>query len=188
MSYQTSSKRSPPFWLLIGVRKLVWKLSGGTSVHRLLGLRGCVNLNYSTEVHFALFYWFKSRTWKTRMCHCYGEVWETKNMAANLAMEKEHTFESKKRWFSTLIRISQCDAFEVLEARGKLNIVLSSFLRIWENAGLYYESKLQLNTCCRRCLFCTSALRYGKLIELKTPWTHQEHAWHASCLSQGIIH
>ena len=44
---------------------------------------------------------------KLRMCKNHGEAWETTNMAANLAMEKVHSFESKKRLFSALIRIFQ---------------------------------------------------------------------------------
>ena len=46
MSYQTSSKRSPPFWLLIGARKLVFHLVVTfPRPHYLpLGLRGCVRI------------------------------------------------------------------------------------------------------------------------------------------------
>ena len=39
MSYQTSSKRSPPFWLLIGARKT--QVFFPRPHYRPLGLRGC---------------------------------------------------------------------------------------------------------------------------------------------------
>ena len=32
MSYQTSSKQSPPFWVLIGARKLVWVSEDGLTL------------------------------------------------------------------------------------------------------------------------------------------------------------
>ena len=44
---------------------------------------------------------------KLRMSENHGEAWETTNMAANLAMEKVHSFESQKRLLSALIRIFQ---------------------------------------------------------------------------------
>ena len=51
-----------------------------------------VNLNYSAETHFTLFYWFKSHTWQCKinscMCQSHEEAWETTNMLVNLAMEK----------------------------------------------------------------------------------------------------
>ena len=107
------------------ISKITWvflkdSLSIYPKVTKIFCLQCCVacevrvNLNYSTELHFTIFYWFKSRTWhrkSNRACAKITgkprEAWETTNMAANLAMEKVHSFESKKRLFSALIRIFQ---------------------------------------------------------------------------------
>ena len=61
------------------------------------------------------------------MCHSHGEVWETINMAANLAVEKVRPFESKKRWFSTLIRILQ----RIWSLRSKRKTKHCSFKFFW---------------------------------------------------------
>ena len=53
MSYQTSSKQSPPFWLLIGARKLVFFWHQSEARFMPLGLRGCRLLN--SFVFFFLF-------------------------------------------------------------------------------------------------------------------------------------
>ena len=57
MSYQTSSKRSPPFWLLIGARKLVffWHQSTAATVWNLSGKtlspRALVAVLYFSSCH-----------------------------------------------------------------------------------------------------------------------------------------
>ena len=85
-------------WVLILIERQAFYYP---KITKLLCLQRCVacevrvNLNYSTEVHFTLFYWLKSRTWQRKSNHACAKVtwkpveaWETTNMAANLAMEK----------------------------------------------------------------------------------------------------
>ena len=93
----------------------------------------------------------------------------------------------KRGYFQHWLEYSS--AFEVLEAREKLNIVPSHW-ETFENLRKcwppLHESKLRLNTCCpvSWTLFMLDKLRYRKLIEPKTTWANQEHA---SCLLQWII-
>ena len=50
----------------------------------------CVNLNHSTEVHFTLVYWFKSRTWQSKSNRACAKVtWKPGNM--HMAAEREAT-------------------------------------------------------------------------------------------------
>ena len=63
----------------------------------------CVNLNYSTEVHFALVYWFKSRTGQCNSNRVCAKVTGITNMAAN--RERASAFGTKEWLFSALIQI-----------------------------------------------------------------------------------
>ena len=62
MSYQTSSKRSPPFWLLIGARKtqVFWHQSEartGVTVWNWSGQRGCL-LTLVLKLFLLYYLWF----------------------------------------------------------------------------------------------------------------------------------
>ena len=145
-------------------------------VTKLFSLQRCVacevrrvNLNYSTELHFTIFYWFKSPTW-----HC-----KSNRACAKITGKpgKQQTWRLVLRW-RKCTRLSRksgyvqhwleySSVFEVLEAREKLNIVLSKwetfedFRKCW--TSLHESKSYVLWT-----LFMLDKLRYGKLIEPKT--------------------
>ena len=102
--------------------KITWvllkdSLSIYPKVRKIFCLQRCVacevrvNLNYSTELHFTIFYWFKSRTWhckSNRTCaKITGKLGKQQTWRLILRWRKVHSFESKKRLFSALIRIFQ---------------------------------------------------------------------------------
>ena len=144
-----------------------------------------VNLNYSTELHVTIFYWFKSRTRQcksNRACaKITGKPGKQQTWRLILRRRKCTRLNHKSGYCQHWLKYSS--AFEVLEAREKLNIVLSSWetfedlRKCWTSL---HESKLYVLWT----LFMLDKLRYGKLIEPKTTWANQEHA---SCLLQGII-
>ena len=159
--------------------------------HRCVACEVRVNLNYSTELHFTIFYWFKSPTWhrkSNRACaKITGKPGKQQTWRLILRWRKCTRLSRKSGYFQHWLEYSS--AFEVLEAREKLNIVPSSW-ETFENLRKcwpsLHESKLRLNTCCpvSWTLFMLDKFRYRKLIEPKTTWANQEHA---SCLLQGII-
>ena len=144
-------------------------------VTKLFSLQRCVacevrvNLNYSTELHFTIFYWFKSRTWhckSNRTCaKITGKPGKQQTWRLILRWRKCTRLSRKSGYFQHWLEYSS--AFEVLEARGKLNIVLSSwetFEDFWKCWTSLHESKSYvLWTLCM-----LDKLRYGKLIEPKT--------------------
>ena len=87
-----------------------------------------MNLNYSTEDHFTLFYWFKSARDKLRMFKRHVEAWELTNMAVVILRCRTHTrLGQKSSYFKRWLEYSK--EFEVLKASGKRNIVLLSWER-----------------------------------------------------------
>ena len=77
-------------------------------ITKLLCLQRCVacevlvNLNYSTEVHFALFYWFKSRTWQRKSNRACAKVtWKPgkqQTWRLILRWRKEHSGLHSRGW------------------------------------------------------------------------------------------
>ena len=137
-------------------------------VTKIFCLQSCVacevrvNLNYWTELHFTIFYWFKSRTWQCKSnCACAkitGKPGKQQTWRLILRWRKCTRLSRKSGYFQHWLEYSS--AFEVLEAREKLNIVLSSWetfedlRKCWPSL---HESKLRLNTCCGRCSCWTSS-------------------------------
>ena len=144
-------------------------------VTKLFCLQRCVacevrvNLNYSTELHFTVFYWLKSPTWhrkSNRACaKITGKPGKQQTWRLILRWRKCTRLSRKSGYFQHWLEYSS--AFEVLEARKKLNIVLSSWetfedlRKCWTSL---HESKLYVLWT----LFMLDKLRYGKLIEPKT--------------------
>ena len=131
-------------------------------LHRCVACEVRVNLNYSTELHFTIFYWLKSRTWhckSNRACaKITGKPGKQQTWRLILRWRKCTRLSRKSGYFQHWLEYSS--AFEVLEAREKLNIVLSSWetfedlRKCWPSL---HESKLRLNTCCGRCSCWTSS-------------------------------
>ena len=125
-------------------------------LHRCVACEVRVNLNYSTELHFTIFYWLKSRTWhckSNRACaKITGKPGKQQTWRLILRWRKCTRLSRKSGYFQHWLEYSS--AFEVLEAREKLNIVPSSW-ETFENLRKcwpsLHESKLRLNTCCGRC-------------------------------------
>ena len=127
-----------------------------TKIFRLQRCVACevrVNLNYSTELHFTIFYWFKSRMWQCKSkCACAkitGKPGKQQTWRLILRWRKCTRLNRKSGYCQHWLEYSS--ACEVLEAREKLNIVLSSWetfedlRKCWPSL---HESKLRLNMCC----------------------------------------
>ena len=88
-----------------------------------------VNLNYSTELHFTIFYRLKSHTWhckSNRACaKTTGKPGKQQTWRLILRWRKCTRLSRKSGYFQHWLEYSS--AFEVLEAREKLNIVPSSW-------------------------------------------------------------
>ena len=127
-------------------------------LHRCVACEVRVNLNYSTELHFTIFYWLKSRTWHCKSnCACAkitGKPGKQQTWRLILRWRKCTRLSRKSGYFQHWLEYSS--VFEVLEAREKLNIVPSSWetfenlRKCWPSLHAH-ESKLRLNTCCGRC-------------------------------------
>ena len=114
------------------------------------------------ELHFTIVYWFKSPTWhrkSNRACaKITGKPGKQQTWRLILRWRKCTRLSRKSGYFQHWLEYSS--AFEVLEAREKLNIVLSSWetfedlRKCWPSL---HESKLRLNTCCGRCSCWTSS-------------------------------
>ena len=118
------------------------------------------------ELHFTIFYWFKSPTWhrkSNRACaEITGKPGKQQTWRLILRWRKCTRLSRKSGYFQHWLEYSS--AFEVLEARKKLNIVLSSWETVEKCWTSLHESKLYVLWT----LFMLDKLRYGKLIEPKT--------------------
>ena len=145
------------------VSKITWMIERQSYENTLSLVKSAWIWTIQRKFVFTLIYWFKSRTWQSKSNRaCAKGTWKPGN--------KKHggrddvVRELKERLFSALIRV-----FQRIWSMQEVN--LSWERKCWTTL----KSKLRRKTCCGRSCW-TLAHRYGKLIELKTSWTHQDHA------------